>query len=602
VLADDRSLLLSYAARHDAEAFSLLVRRYSGMVYAVACRVTGNVATADDVTQDCFLTLSRQAASIRGSLPAWLHRVALNRAMEVNRSNSSRRQREAAIFAQPKADSEATWGDIQPYVDSALAELPDELREPLVQHFLLGRSHVEVAANLGVSRTTVARRLQDGVDLVRRQLRHKGVICGAALLAAGLAQSAPAAVPGTLAASLGKMAIAAPAKAAATGGIAAFVGANIKLICAITAAVVAGAAITYDVAPKVASSNSAQSKWPRVAGLDIKGDPETQDSFSLAFAAAAGVFGKAADYETVFALSGNSFAPGIAPKEARAKAWWHMQGWMADLAMETVAGRYGLMATRMGIPAGSDARDGDERLEAGDLDRQLELGSVIMVSQGWHSTDMVLPYSGLITGKYSDGSWSGAVVGANSRIHVAKPVSAWALAEGQTTLTTHDADVAALRAAVARIRGQRPYQATSQRVYGLSAMDLWIKEMSNVTGFCPCGGCQSRLHDASAYKLESAYENAVFASAACEVTARYLRRIAGDFPAAARPHLESAAGRYDHIVALLGPCMQQSGPQSYVSILGDLNKQRAHVANVLGPVKTEYGAIAQDLEMALNSM
>src|SRR4030067_2041675 len=56
VMPDDQTLLVRYARSRDAEAFAQLVHRYSTMVYAVACRVTGNRMVAEDVTQDCFLT------------------------------------------------------------------------------------------------------------------------------------------------------------------------------------------------------------------------------------------------------------------------------------------------------------------------------------------------------------------------------------------------------------------------------------------------------------------------------------------------------------------------------------------------------------------
>lgn len=87
-MPNDQALLLQYATSRDADAFKQLVRRYSTLVYSIACRVTGNRTTAEDVTQDCFFALARQAASIKGSLPAWLHRVALNLSLNVTRDEA----------------------------------------------------------------------------------------------------------------------------------------------------------------------------------------------------------------------------------------------------------------------------------------------------------------------------------------------------------------------------------------------------------------------------------------------------------------------------------------------------------------------------------
>jgi RNA polymerase sigma factor (sigma-70 family) len=207
-MSDDRALLARYARSRDAGAFAQLVQRYSALVFSVAFRVTRNAATAEDVAQDCFLRLSRQAAGIRGSLPAWLHRVALNRSLDVNRNEAARKRHEAISSKPYDPDFDPTWDQIAPHVDVALAKLPDDLREPLVQHFLLGRTQTQVAQNLGIDQATVSRRVQSGIEMLRGHLKHAGVTCGAVALPAILASNAQAAVPAQLSVSLMKIALA----------------------------------------------------------------------------------------------------------------------------------------------------------------------------------------------------------------------------------------------------------------------------------------------------------------------------------------------------------------------------------------------------------
>ncbi len=84
---------------------------------------------------------------------------------------------------------------------------------------------------------------------------------------------------------------------------------------------------------------------PDYSKLDLKGNGHTQDSFSLAVQSAAKLLGKEADYETIYCLSGNAFAPAI-DKLEDCTAWWHVQGWQADQAMETVAEAMEKEATR----------------------------------------------------------------------------------------------------------------------------------------------------------------------------------------------------------------------------------------------------------------
>jgi len=207
-MSDDQVLLARYARSRDAGAFAQLVQRYSALVFSVASRVTRNSTTAEDVTQDCFLRLARQAASIHGSLPAWLHRVALNRSLDINRNEAARKRHELISSKPSDPDYDPTWDQIAPHVDAALAKLPDDLRESLVQHFLLDRTQTQVAQNLGIDQATVSRRVQTGIELLRGHLKHAGVTCGAVALSSILASKAEATVPAQLSASLMKIALA----------------------------------------------------------------------------------------------------------------------------------------------------------------------------------------------------------------------------------------------------------------------------------------------------------------------------------------------------------------------------------------------------------
>jgi RNA polymerase sigma factor (sigma-70 family) len=219
-MPDDHTLLLSYARSHDADAFAELVKRYSAMVFSVASRVTGNAATAEDVTQDCFFALARKAASIRVSLPGWLHGVALTRSLQVARNEARRRQHEVQASMPSDSDFESNWDRIAPLIDAALAKLPDELREPVVQHYLLGHTQAKVAEILRIGQATVSRRLHEGVERLRGQLKQAGVVCGAVALSTTLVENALAAVPASLSASLAKMALAGPATVATTASTA----------------------------------------------------------------------------------------------------------------------------------------------------------------------------------------------------------------------------------------------------------------------------------------------------------------------------------------------------------------------------------------------
>jgi RNA polymerase sigma-70 factor (ECF subfamily) len=242
---DDVTLLRRYAGDADASAFAELVRRYAGMVYATARRVTGDAAAAEDVAQDCFLRLARVSHVIHGSLPAWLHRTSLNRALEIVRSDRARRRREVEAAATSRPDAAEGPDDsaqIIAHVDEALAALPQTLRIVLTEHFLAGRTQQEIAHRLGVDQSTISRRVERGLDELRRRLRDAGVatIALPAVLAATLrAEAAPPSVHQ----SLTKIGLAGVRGNAAVGA-----ASNVTRIVAVSGAAAAAALVVVVIA------------------------------------------------------------------------------------------------------------------------------------------------------------------------------------------------------------------------------------------------------------------------------------------------------------------------------------------------------------------
>jgi len=201
----DIILLQQYARHRDAEAFRELTARYAGLVYGTCLRVLGNPADAEDVAQECFLELARKAGAIRTSLPGWLHALARSRAVDLARREATRRRYEQQLGGQPIAPS--SWAELEPYIDAALAKLPDQLRQPILLHYLLGCTQAETAERLNTTQATVSRRLDKGIEALRAHLRKAGLIVPAALLATLFSPHAASAAPTTLTAALGKMAV-----------------------------------------------------------------------------------------------------------------------------------------------------------------------------------------------------------------------------------------------------------------------------------------------------------------------------------------------------------------------------------------------------------
>src|SRR3954452_21102576 len=76
----------------DSEAFRALVERHSRAVYRLAHRMTGTPQDAEDVVQETFLKAYRQLGRFesRANFSTWVHRIAVNCAIDLIRSRAHR--------------------------------------------------------------------------------------------------------------------------------------------------------------------------------------------------------------------------------------------------------------------------------------------------------------------------------------------------------------------------------------------------------------------------------------------------------------------------------------------------------------------------------
>ena len=218
----DTFALERYAETRDPEAFAHLVTRYQQMVYATCLRTLGNASDAEDAAQETFVKLAQAAGQVRSNVGAWLHRTATNVSINLIRSASRRRGREAEV-AQPEvvADPEVwrEWVAVREAVDEALAELPEDQRRLVVERYLMGRTQAELATEWGVSASMMIRRVRSAVEQLRENLRGKGHLPAIGVLVSGLGAEAAVAVPVGLGVAAGKVGLAGIASVAvpATG-------------------------------------------------------------------------------------------------------------------------------------------------------------------------------------------------------------------------------------------------------------------------------------------------------------------------------------------------------------------------------------------------
>ena len=267
----DLALLDRFRRARDADAFAEIVTRYQDFVYSTCLRTLDNPADAQDVAQECFLRLLRKADTVQASLGGWLHRCATDLSIDELRSRAARKNREeASVQMNGHSNPDPTWHELAPHLDQAINELPDELRHVVVEHFLQRRTQADVAKELGVSKMTVSRRVDDAIGLLREKLKKAGVVVSAALLATLITENAVQAAPAALAASLSKLTIIAATEsggAAATAGGGAGIG-KLAIIAAVIGAVAVGIGVW-----KLAGRNASRAKAPAPAAAPVAAAP-----------------------------------------------------------------------------------------------------------------------------------------------------------------------------------------------------------------------------------------------------------------------------------------------------------------------------------------
>jgi RNA polymerase sigma-70 factor (ECF subfamily) len=161
--------LLARTAEGDAQAFSLLFRRRHGQIYRFALHMTGVAALADDVTQDAFMVLMRDATRYqpgRSGVAAWLCGIARNCARQrLNRDRPFQPLEdeddsvggEVALQTDPLGDLTRAEGIVR--VRKAVLSLPVRYREVVVLCDLQELSYAEAADALACAVGTVRSRL-----------------------------------------------------------------------------------------------------------------------------------------------------------------------------------------------------------------------------------------------------------------------------------------------------------------------------------------------------------------------------------------------------------------------------------------------------------
>lgn len=175
LIADPDEELVRRVGQGDPAAIQAMVARKLPRMLALAQRMLGDAAEAEDVAQDAMLRAWKQAPRWtpgQAKFDTWLHRVGLNLCYD-----RLRRRRETVTATPPDRpdtgpapDRGLLAADVGARVDAALARLPDRQREAIVLCHYQELTNIEAAALMAVSVDALESLLSRGRRALRQAL------------------------------------------------------------------------------------------------------------------------------------------------------------------------------------------------------------------------------------------------------------------------------------------------------------------------------------------------------------------------------------------------------------------------------------------------
>ena len=177
--------LLRRMAAGDEQAFTVVYRRHQGAIYRFALLMSGSAAIAEDVTQEAFMVLMREAHlydPARGTLSAYLYGIARNYVLRrlkrdsffvslIHEAEDGEEIPLATLIADDDPFSNFSRNEMTRLVRQSVLALPPRYREVIVLCDFQELSYADAAQVLGCAVGTVCSRLHRGHALLFEKLR-----------------------------------------------------------------------------------------------------------------------------------------------------------------------------------------------------------------------------------------------------------------------------------------------------------------------------------------------------------------------------------------------------------------------------------------------
>ena len=165
-------------AAGDGRALGRLYDRYAGLIFGAGTRYLGDRGMAEDLVQDVFLSVWRNAASFdpsRASFATWVYRITRNRATDLIRRRKARVRTVGADLSPEHGEPDPSGRLSRGFdVAAALSRLSPTYREVLTLAYFEGLSQREISARTGTPLGTVKSRTTAAMRALREEISPEG--------------------------------------------------------------------------------------------------------------------------------------------------------------------------------------------------------------------------------------------------------------------------------------------------------------------------------------------------------------------------------------------------------------------------------------------
>lgn len=169
--------------------FIRIVNQYKNLVFSLCLKLTGDYFTAEDLTQEAFLSvyqhLDQFSEDLQGGTgeKAWICRIAANKCTDYMRA-AARRSISTAEEELPDETAKACEEPLQIYLNKetertlrkACEELPSPYRETAMQYYSEGKTARAIAEKEEISVKTVQTRIRRAREMLKRKIRKEDLL------------------------------------------------------------------------------------------------------------------------------------------------------------------------------------------------------------------------------------------------------------------------------------------------------------------------------------------------------------------------------------------------------------------------------------------